>query len=176
MKAILNICCAASFACVLWLATSDFIPSSPAAVASNPAGSGRGIAPRKAAAFSSHVRSKVVQYFDTYRNDPLGLPAASSASIEAGEIPAAWIASGIRAGVVVQASERSALVEVPTEVVRILPARQPSIRYFLAGSNLVAVDPGYKVVDSIEIPTVGLPDAADPESVQLVRHVDQRTR
>jgi hypothetical protein len=162
MKAIFNLCCAMTFTCMLMFAANSFQSSAAAEAAPAPQS--------RAVGFSSHARSKVVQYFDTYRSDPLGLPPACASKLKAKVVPAAWQTSGIARGTMVQESERSALIEAPRELVRVLPAEQPAVRYYLAGSHLVALDPAYKVVDSIQIPTVRL---ADSQSLELVRHIDR---
>lgn len=180
MKTILNLCSAASFACVLWFAAGNWLPLSPSGVARKTAGSAGRPAHSQVVEFGSHARSKVVQYFDTYRTEPLGLPADCAARVKVGEIPAAWSNTGIRRGVMVRENERSALLEAPAELVRVLPADFQNVRYFLAGCNLVAVNGSYKVLDSIRIPTVRLPDGHEmtgpPEPLQLVRHWDRRGR
>lgn len=175
MRAIVSICCASSLTCLLLLAASQLDSTSPSTVArsTKPGASRSASAP--AAVLGSHARAKVVQYFDTFRTEPLGLPRVCAAAIKVEKVPASWTTSGISAGKVVQASERPALVEAPAELVRVLPVGHPAVRYFLAGSNLVAVDSGFKVVDSIRIPTVSLP-IAESEPLQLVGHVVQRGR
>ncbi|MES2441018.1 MAG: hypothetical protein V4584_18280 [Verrucomicrobiota bacterium] len=167
MKAILNLCCAASAACVIAFAAGFVEPSSNAVVRKTD-GNGSRTLVNQGIGFGSHARSKVVQYFDTYRTDPLGLPAACAQQIKQREVPASWTSDEIRSGMVVKEGERPALVEAPAELVRVLPARQTSVRYFLAGINLVAVDDGYKVVDSVRIPTVRLSERG---ALQLVGHV-----
>lgn len=176
MKAILNLCCAASFACVLLMAVSGFDLSLPASVARKTTpGASRNVPP-PATEFGSRARTKVMQYFDTYRTDPLGLPPDCAAEINLREIPASWRTPGIVRGKVVGEGDRSALVEAPVELVRVLPALQPKASYFLAGDYLVAVDRGYKIVDSIRIPTIHLPPGElteSPKPDQLVRHLDR---
>ncbi|MES2922388.1 MAG: hypothetical protein V4819_12620 [Verrucomicrobiota bacterium] len=179
MKVILNICSAASLACVLCIATGNFDTLVPEAVARHTMPSVNRNLSTAPIALGTHARSKVLRYFDTYRGEPMGLPPASAASVKLGEIPAAWMNSSIRTGVVVQESDRSALVEAPAQLVRVLPAQSGAVRYYLAGSNLVTVNENYKVLDSVRIPTVRLPGnepAADAEPLQLVRHVDRRSR
>ena len=39
-----------------------------------------------------------------------------------------------------------------------LPAPTPEVRYYMAGGNVVAVDKSYKVVDSIQVPSVKIVD------------------
>lgn len=179
MKAILNLCCAASFACVIAMAVSNIEPSVPGTTAIKTSGTATDGA-TGSDAISTHARSKVLQYFDTYRADPFGLPAECAVRMRSGEIPDAWTNSAFSSGTVIQENQRMALVEVPTELVRVLPARPQAIRYFLAGSNLVAVDSRYKVVDSIRIPTVRLLDkqmtVASTGSLQFVKHMGSGDR
>lgn len=173
MKAILNLCCAASFACVIAFAVADIVPSLPEGVAATKAGTAEGAAAGSDAT-GAHARSKVLQYFDTYRADPLGLPAECAARMRSGEIPGTWVNSAISSGTVIGGNQRTALVVVSEELVRMMPARKQAVRYFLAGSNLVALDSGYKVVESIRIPTVRLPEEGMPVAsagnLQLVGH------
>ena len=125
-----------------------------------------------AAAFNSYARTKIVQYFDTYRADPLGLPPGWTKGIQVKNIPAAWANSWLAPGAVVAASEQTYLMAAPVELIRMLPTHSQDLRYYMAGCNLVAVDPNYKIVDSVHIPTVRLlggDDAVQP--LQLVRHV-----
>ncbi|MES2920593.1 MAG: hypothetical protein V4819_03555 [Verrucomicrobiota bacterium] len=37
-----------------------------------------------------------------------------------------------------------------------LPAPSTGVRYYVAGSNVVAVDSEYRVVDSVQIPSIKL--------------------
>jgi len=104
--------------------------------------------------FNPEARSKVVTYFDTYKTNPHGLPPAWVAKVKMKEIPATWRTSRIAPGIVVTEKERPFLMEAPAELVQVLPAPSGGIRYYVAGSNVVAVDKTYKVVDSIQIPSV----------------------
>lgn len=120
-------------------------------------------------------RTKIVQYFDTYRTDPMGLPPGWTVGLQVNEIPAAWWRSRIAAGLVVGASERTYLMAAPTELVRMMPTHSQSLRYYLAGCHLVALDHNYKVVDSVNIPTIRLlGEGGRAQPLQLVRHLDSR--
>ena len=44
-----------------------------------------------------------------------------------------------------------------------MPAPAGAVRYYVAGSNVVAVNPAYQVVDSIQIPTVKFVEADDDD-------------
>jgi hypothetical protein len=69
------------------------------------------------------------------------------------EIPASW-RSTIAPGLVIAEKERPLLVAAPPDLVKVLPAPASGVRYYVAGSNVVAVDSSYRVVDSISIPSV----------------------
>lgn len=159
MKTLLNLCCAASFLWVVSIAAGNLnLPLPSSAVAKTPREVSP-LAPSAATVFGSHVRSKVVQYFDTYRNEPLGLPPGHAAAGHLGEIPVSWNARGLSRGGVLHEHERHGLVETSADIQRILPARQPEVRYYLAGRYLVAVDSDYRIVDFIRIPTVRLSES-----------------
>lgn len=70
------------------------------------------------------------------------------------EIPAGWRTTRIEPGIVVTEKERPYLVEAPPELVSVLPSASGGVRYYVAGSNVVAVDKTYKIVDSIQIPSI----------------------
>lgn len=116
--------------------------------------------------FNPEARTKVVTYFDAYKTSPHGLPPAWAAQVRVKEVPTAWRTSRIAPGVVIQEKERAYLVDAPAELVKVLPASTSGVRYYVAGSNVVAVDSSYRIVDSIQIPTVKLTvDGAPPPVV-----------
>jgi len=163
MKIFLNICSAASILGLLTIAASDLGLPVPVAVARKTEGSGVRLTGRPApkasfaapVVFNAHARSKVVQYFDTYRSEPLGLPPACAARIGAGGMPAGWGNPGIASGLMIPENERSFLIELPVELTRVLAVQsEVEVRYYLAGTSLVAVDAGYKVMDFVPIPTL----------------------
>ena len=104
--------------------------------------------------FNPEARTKVVTYFDTYKTNPHGLPPSWAAKVKVKEIPVTWRTSRIAPGIVVTEKERPFLMDAPPELVQVLPAPSAGVRYYVAGSNVVAVDKTYKVVDSIQIPSV----------------------
>ena len=104
--------------------------------------------------FNPEVRTKVVKYFEPYKTERHGLPPAFVSRIKVKEIPAAWRTTAIAPGVVITEKERPYLVEAPPELIKVLPAPTAEVRYYVAGGNVVAVDKSYKVVDSIQIPSV----------------------
>lgn len=109
--------------------------------------------------FNPEARTKVVTYFDSYKTNPYGLPPGWTAKVHVKEIPTAWRTTRIAPGVIVSEKERSYLLDAPPELIKVLPAPTTGVRYYVAGSNVVAVDSSYKVVDSIQIPTIKYTDA-----------------
>ena len=104
--------------------------------------------------FNPESRTKVVKYFDTYKTNPHGLPPQWVTKMKMKEIPAGWRTTRIAPGLVVTEKERPYLVEAPADLVEVLPPAAMGVRYYVAGSNVVAVDKSYKIVDSIQIPSV----------------------
>ncbi|MCW1925900.1 hypothetical protein OKA05_25295 [Luteolibacter arcticus] len=105
--------------------------------------------------FNPEARTKVVKYFDTYKTERYGLPPAYVTKVRVKEIPAAWRTSVIAPGIVITEKERPYLIDAPPELIKVLPAPASSdVRYYMAGGNVVAVDKTYKVVDSIQVPSV----------------------
>lgn len=105
--------------------------------------------------FNPEARTKVVKYFETYKGERYGLPPAWVTRFKVKEIPAAWRTTRVAPGVVISEKQRPYLVEAPPELVKVLPApASQEVRYYVAGGNVVAVDKGYRVVDSIQIPSV----------------------
>jgi hypothetical protein len=75
--------------------------------------------------------------------------------IKAKEIPMAWRTSRITPGVVLQEEQREHLAEAPQDLVKILPSAPSGVKYYIAGSNVVAVETkSYRIVDSVQIPTI----------------------
>ena len=166
MKALLNVCCALGLSSLLLVGARNLEATAAPEVARSITGS---------VVFDSYARTKIVQYFDTYRTDPMGLPPGWTVDLQVNEIPAAWWRSRIAAGLVVGASERTYLMAAPTELVRMMPTHSQSLRYYLAGCHLVALDHNYKVVDSVNIPTIRLlGEGGRAQPLQLVRHLDSR--
>ena len=104
--------------------------------------------------FNPEVQTKVVKYFEPYKTERYGLPPGVTVSVK--EIPSEWRTTRIRPGVVVAEKQRSHLVAAPPELVKVLPAPRAETRYYIAGSNVVAVDKSYKIVDSVHIPSINL--------------------
>lgn len=179
MQTLLNLFSVAGIAFVVAVATGGVGDTS-----SNPDRSGntrrisRTIEKDKAC-LGSHARSKVVQYFATYQADPFGLPPDCASKVDEGIVPATWTVPGFSRGALIPEADRPALVEIPAELVKVLPTNDSAVRYYLAGSHLVAVDSGYRILDTIPIPTVRLSDDdahASSGSTQLVRHVRHSAR
>ena len=185
MAIFLNLCSAASILGLLAIAGNDLGISPPVGVARETRGvvrmTGRPAPKASFAApvvFNAYARSKVVQYFDTYRSEPIGLPSGSAPMV--GTVgDAGWEGPEIISGTVIPESDRSFLLDVPVELVRVLAAQsQVVVRYYLAGNSLVAVDPGYKVMDLVRIPTAPAGEqeklGARGKEVQLVGYKYRR--
>jgi len=105
--------------------------------------------------FDPVVQKRVTTYFDPYKAERYGLPPEVAARISIEKMPAAWRTTAIAPGVVVREPEREYLVDAPPQLVKLLPPVETTkVRYYVAGGNVVAVDPEYRVVDSIRIPSV----------------------
>jgi hypothetical protein len=171
MKLFLNLCCIVSTLCLASLVASEmgFSPSLKERTSDSLT---RQAAKGSTLTFSPHVRSKVAQYFDTYRSELNGLPPSCVSATHGLHIPPTWLRSWLPIGTQILENERQALIEVPSELQKSLTAHShKTIHYFLAGKNLVALDDRSKVVDSIWIPTIRL--GADHEVLQLVTHTNR---
>lgn len=104
--------------------------------------------------FNPEVQKRVVKYFDPYKGEKYGLPPALVTSVKVKEIPAGWRSSRISSGVVITEKERPYLVAAPPELIKVLPAPRENVRYYMAGGNVVAVDKEYRVVDSVQVPSI----------------------
>ena len=104
--------------------------------------------------FNPQARTKVVSYFDGYKTSPHGLPPAWASKVKVEAVPTAWRTTRIAPGMVVTEDQRSYLVEAPADLVSVLPAATGGVRYYIAGSNVVAVDSKFKIVDSVQIPSI----------------------
>ena len=184
MKIFLNLCSAASLVYLVTIAAGDFGFTAAVPVVGNsdaglprktvgpPATKGAFAAP---VVFNAHVRSKVVQYFDTYRSAPFGLPPGCAVRVD-DQMPMGWENPGIASGRVIPDSDRAFLMGVPIELVRMLATHSKTeVRYYLAGRSLVAVDSSYKVLDTVGIPTVRMGDerelARTSRPLVMVRHL-----
>ena len=107
----------------------------------------------KTTTFDPAARTKVVTYFDAYKTSPYGLPPAWVTTMKVKEIPSGW-RTRIAPGLVIAEKERPFLVAAPPDLVKVLPAPASGIRYYVAGGNVVAVDSSYRVVDSIDVPSI----------------------
>jgi len=154
MKTFLQTCSVVTFGCLAPLAAQNTETTTKTEVTRNADGSVTQTETTTAVSFTPDVRTGVVKYFDAFRNEPFGLPPAWVNKFRVNEIPIAWRVSAVASGVVIPETERPYLVEAPPDLVSVLPAPLAGIRYFVAGSNVVAVDRSYKVVDSVQIPTI----------------------
>jgi hypothetical protein len=104
--------------------------------------------------FTPESRKKVVTYFEEHKSKPYGLPPGWTTKLKIKKIPAAWRTTRITPGVVITEQEREYLMAAPEELVTVLPPPTADVRYYVAGSNVVAVDKEYKIVDSLHIPSI----------------------
>jgi hypothetical protein len=104
--------------------------------------------------FTPDVKTKVVKYFEPHKTARFGLPPAWVTKVKVKEMPATWRTSTIAPGVVITEKERDFLVDAPPDLVAVLPPPAADVRYYVAGGNVVAVDKSYRVVDSINVPSV----------------------
>lgn len=107
--------------------------------------------------FSPEVKTKVVKYFDTYKTERYGLPSAWVTKVKVKEIPTTWRTT-LAPGVVITEKERPLLMEAPADLISVLPPAPADVHYYVAGGNVVAVDSNYKVVESINVPTIKIVD------------------
>ena len=103
--------------------------------------------------FTPEVRQGVVTYFEPYATDQYGLPVTIAERINIEKTPAAWRTAQIPAGTVITEEYRPLLVPAPEKLVSIFPEND-AYSYYIAGGNVVVIDEGYHVVDSIRIPSV----------------------
>src|SRR5690606_28691504 len=107
MNVLLNLCCGACLAFVMALAANGIGLTSFGSSANPRSGEVRRAEfTREIEPFGSHVKAKVVQYFDTYQNDPMGLPEGCASRIRQEGIPEGWVAGGFQRGTVIRDEER----------------------------------------------------------------------
>ncbi|GAA5121215.1 hypothetical protein JIN84_00405 [Luteolibacter yonseiensis] len=116
--------------------------------------------------FNPEARTKVVTYFDQYKTSPHGLPPGFVGKVHVKEIPTAWRTTRIAPGVVITEKERPYLVSAPAELVSVLPAPAEGVRYYVAGSNVVSVDGSYRIVDSVQIPSIKYSEDEDQIEIE----------
>ena len=117
--------------------------------------------------FNPEAQTKVVQYFDTYKTSPNGLPPEWSTQMKVKQLPPAWRTTRLAPGTVVTQEQRSYLMDAPPALVQVLPAAPADVRYVVAGGNVVAIDKSYKVVDSIRIPSVKFDVEVDDDGDEI---------
>ena len=117
--------------------------------------------------FNPEVQTKVVKYFDTYKTLPYGLPPEWSTRMKIKEIPTAWRTARVAPGTVFAEDVRPFLLEAPPALVKVLPPPTAEVRYYVAGGSVVAIDKTYKVVDSIQIPTVKFEVEVDDDEIKV---------
>jgi hypothetical protein len=105
--------------------------------------------------FNPEVQTRVVKYFDPYKGEMYGLPPELVKTVQIKRVPKTWRTTRIAPGIVVKEEERPYLIAAPPKLVEILPqVESAKVRYYVAGGNVVAVDENYRVVDSVQIPSV----------------------
>ncbi len=104
--------------------------------------------------FNPEVRTKVLGFFETHKVHPHGLPPGLAKQVRIKEVPAAWRTTRIAPGLVITEDLRTHLVAAPPELVKVMPTPGAEVRYYMAGSNVVAIDKDYRVVDSVQIPSI----------------------
>lgn len=117
--------------------------------------------------FTPEAQTRVVEYFDTYKTNPHGLPPEWTTQMKIKQLPPAWRTSRIAPGTVVTEEHRSFLMEAPPALVKVLPPARPEVRYYVAGGNVVAVDKTYKVVDSLRIPSAKFEVEVDDDGDEI---------
>ena len=103
--------------------------------------------------FNPDVQTRIVKYFDPYKSELYGLPPDLVGTVDIKRVPKGWRTTRIAPGVVVKEEERPYLIAAPPKLVAVLP-RIEKVHYYVAGGNVVAVDENYRVVDSVQIPSV----------------------
>lgn len=117
--------------------------------------------------FNPEAQTKVVQYFDTYKTSPYGLPPEWATQMKIKQLPPAWRTARIAPGTVVTQEHRGYLLEAPPALIKVLPPAQPDVRYYVAGGNVVAIDKTYKIVDSLRIPSVKFEVEVDDDGDEI---------
>ncbi len=151
MKSAIQLFCVITVGCVLPLAAQQTTTETTETTSS---AAGTTETTTTTTTFNPQARSGVVTYFETYKGNPHGLPPGWVTKVKAKDVPVAWRTSRIAPGAVVTETQRSYLVDAPPELIKVLPAPSGGVRYYVAGSNVVAVDSSYKIVDSIQVPTI----------------------
>jgi hypothetical protein len=156
MKSIITAFSVVTLGCVLPLSAQDQQTETTTDVTQNADGSVTKTETQTTTTFDPAARTKVVQYFDTYKANPHGLPPAWVSKVKIKDVPAGWRTTRIEPGAIIEEKERTFLIDAPADLVQVLPAPATGVHYYMAGSNVVAVDAKYKVVDSIQIPSIKL--------------------
>ncbi len=165
MKSIVKTCCLATLGSILPL-VAQVSQTTETTESSRSAGGVTDTTTTTTTSFNPEVRTKVVTYFDGYKANPHGLPPGYATKIQVKQIPSGWRTSRIAPGVVVTEAQRSYLVDVPPDLVGVLPAPTAGIRYYVAGSNVVAVDASYRIVDSVQIPSIKYSEDEDKVEIE----------
>ena len=108
--------------------------------------------------FTPEARGRLERFFDSFKSHRHGLPPGWEGKIRVKEMPMTWRTERIKPGLVFPENEREYLVAAPPELIKVLPESTTGVRYYVAGSNVVAVDTKYRVVDSVQIPSIQFKD------------------
>lgn len=154
MKTILTLFGSLSIAAVLPLAAQVTEKETTTDTQTNPDGSVTQTETTKTTTFTPAARKQVVTYFERYKTDPYGLPPAWVSTVKVKELPTHWHTDTMQPGFVFPKAERTYLVAPPADMVKVLPPAPTGVKYYVAGRQVVAVDPQFTVVDSITIPTI----------------------
>lgn len=125
--------------------------------------------------FTPEVRTEVVRYFEPFAEEEYGLPPEVVNRVKVTEMPRTWSATRIEPGIVIEEELRSYLIKPPAKLVTILPEPK-GYQYYIAGSNVVAVDSEYKVIDSFRIPSVKYELATAPGTAVTAFTPEVRTK
>lgn len=166
MKSIIKTCGLVTLGCLLPLAAQTTKTTETTETTQSASGAATETTTTTTTTFNPEARTKVVTYFDTYKTNPYGLPPGYVQKVRVKEIPAAWRTTRIAPGVVVTEAQRSYLVDAPADLINVLPAPSAGVRYYIAGSNVVAVDPSYKIVDSVQIPSIKYTENEDEVKIE----------
>ena len=174
MKFLNHLIAAVAFSCIVSAQNTETTETTE--VRKNPDGTVTRDTTTTTTTFNPEARQKIVTYFSGYKGEPHGLPPAWAAKIKVEGMPVGW-RSSVAKGTVITETQRSYLVEPTSDLVAVLPTRTGDVRYYMAGSNIVAVDPSYRVVDSIQIPTVRYETSTevevDRDKVEIEVEVDE---
>ena len=125
--------------------------------------------------FNPEAQANVVEYFNTYKANPHGLPPEWSKQMNIKQIPRAWSTTRLAPGTVLTEEHRGDLMAAPPAWVQVLPPAPAEVGYYVAGANIVAVDKSSKVVDSIRVPSLRFYVEVDGDGGEIKLSAKKRT-